>query len=244
MYKNIGCLVVTPDSYDAAGAPYPVLYLLHGYSGDYAGWLNDAPQLQAHADTYGMLIVCPDGGFDSWYFDSPVDSSVRYETHIARELIPLIDERYNTRATRSGRAIAGLSMGGHGALYLAARNPGLFGAAGSMAGGLDLRPFRQNNWDLEGVLGAPDKHWANWESHSVINLAPQLKSGSLAIIIDCGTGDFFLDVNRNMHAELLRNGTPHDYIERPGGHSGEYWGSAVDTQIVFFDKFFRRKTRR
>ena len=238
MHKTIKCLVVLPDRYTAQGAPYPVLYLLHGWSGNFSGWLSDAPQLREHADTYQMLIVCPDGGYDSWYFDSPVDSTVRYETHITREVVPAVDYYYHTRRDPGGRAIAGLSMGGHGALYLAIRHPDLFGAAGSMAGGLDLRPFRKNNWDLEGMLGDPADHWDNWENNSVVNLVPLLAYLKLHLIIDCGTGDFFLEANREMHRRLLEAGIPHDYTERPGEHNDAYWSGAVDFQVLYFRKFF------
>ncbi len=240
MRKNIKCLVVTPDNYTVMGKPYPVLYLLHGWSGNFAGWLGDAPQLRQHADTYQMLIVCPDGGFDSWYLDSPVDSSVRYETHIAKEVVGYIDYYYHTRREKGGRAIAGLSMGGHGAMSLAIRHPEVFGAAGSMAGGLDLRPFKKNGWDLQGVLGPPSSHWQNWEDYSVVNLVPRLKKLDLQMLIDCGADDFFIDANREMHQRLLEEKIPHEYTERPGEHNGDYWGSAVDFQVVFFHKFFNR----
>lgn len=239
MRKAIRCVIITPDQYTVQGKPYPVLYLLHGWSGNYSGWLKDAPQLQQHADTYQMLVICPDGGYDSWYLNSPVDSTVRYETHITQEVVPFIDYYYHTRKEPGGRAIAGLSMGGHGALYLGARHPELFGAAGSMAGGLDLRPFKNNNWDLEGVLGNPGSHWDNWEHCSAVNLVEQIKANQLQLIIDCGVEDFFLETNRDMHQRLLKAGVGHEYTERPGGHSGAYWGSAVDFQVLFFDKYFR-----
>lgn len=239
MQKSIPCLVVLPESYDTTGPRYPVVYLLHGHSGTYTSWLREAPQLLEQADAYGMILVFPDGGYDSWYFDSPVDTTVRYETHITREVVQFIDSLYHTRSERKGRAISGLSMGGHGALYLAIRNPDLFAGAGSMAGGLDLRPFRKNNWDVDGVLGKPDTHWANWEQHSVVNLVSRLKPETLSLIIDCGYGDFFLDVNRAMHKTLLEAGIPHEYTERPGEHNRAYWGNAVDYQMVFFHKLFQ-----
>lgn len=238
MQKNVRCIVIKPDHYHFTGDRYPVLYLLHGWSGNYAGWLGDAPQLRQHADTYQMLIVCPDGGYDSWYLDSPVDSTVRYETHIASEVVHYIDYYYYTRREPGGRAITGLSMGGHGALSLAIRHPDVFGAAGSMAGGLDLRAWKKNNWDLEGVLGSPLLNWSNWEEYSVVNLVERLKKQQMPLIIDCGTGDFFIESNREMHRRLLDMGYPHDYTERPGEHNGEYWGHAVDFQVLFFVRFF------
>ena len=238
MQKDIGCLVVRPDSYSDTAESYPVVYLLHGYSGNFTGWVKEAPQLLQLVDLYQILIVCPDGGYDSWYLDSPADSTVRYETHIVREVISYIDSNYNTRRARTGRAIAGLSMGGHGALYLAARNPEVFGAAGSMAGGLDLRPFPKN-WNMKRVLGDIEAYRENWEQHSVVNLVPKFKTADIKLIIDCGTSDFFLEVNRDMHKRLLEAGIPHEYTERPGGHTGSYWGSAVDYQLLFFSKAFQ-----
>jgi S-formylglutathione hydrolase FrmB len=238
MQKVSRCLVITPDDYTYSKKPYPVLYLLHGWSGNYAGWLTDAPQLRAHADTYQMIIVCPDGGYDSWYIDSPVDSTVRYDTHIASEVVDAIDHYYHTIRGPQGRAIAGLSMGGHGAVLLAIRHPEVFGAAGSMAGGLDLRPFRKNDWDLKGVLGDPVTQWKNWEDNSVVNVLSMLKGRKMPLAIDCGVGDFFLEANRAAHTRLIELEYPHDYTERPGEHNHAYWGHAVDFQILFFNEFF------
>lgn len=240
MQKSIPCIVILPDRYGITGERYPVLYLLHGWSGNFSSWPGDAPQLRAYADAYQMLIVCPDGGYGSWYLDSPVDSTVRYETHLAKEVVEYVDHYYFTRPDRSGRAISGLSMGGHGALSLAIRYPDVFGAAGSMCGGLDLRPFKKNNWDLKAVLGSPRDHWDNWEQASVVNLVSRLKGGDLELLIDCGAGDFFIETNREMHRRLTDAGISHEYTERPGEHNHEYWSGAIDYQIVFFSKFFRK----
>ena len=241
MNKLSRCIVVLPENYTVQGAKYPVLYLLHGWSGNYTGWLSEAPQLKKHADHFQMLIVCPDGGYDSWYLDSPVDSTVRYDTYISRELVAYVDYYYHTRNHREGRAIAGNSMGGHGAITLAAKHPEVFGAAGSLCGGLDLTPFKRNEWDLQRVLGKPSQHWDHWESASAVNLIPRFVNAGVRLVIDCGLGDFFLDVNRAMHQKLLEANIEHQYTERPGEHNSAYWGNAVDDQVLFFDKFFRQQ---
>lgn len=98
-----------------------------------------------------MIIVCPDGR-NSWYWDSPVDPSMQMESFFTDCLIPTVDSLYRTMPARGGRAITGLSMGGHGALWLAWRHPDLFGAAGSMSGGVDIRPFPAN-WNMADRLG-------------------------------------------------------------------------------------------
>ncbi|WP_456408074.1 alpha/beta hydrolase [Caldithrix abyssi] len=137
MHKTIPAVIVLPDAYSDSDQNFSVIYLLHGYSGSYKDWPAhvDLPPL---ADRYGFILVCPDGGYDSWYLDSPVDPASQYETHISKEVIPYIDAHYRTIKARGGRAITGLSMGGHGALYLAMRHASLFYAASSMSGGVDL----------------------------------------------------------------------------------------------------------
>jgi S-formylglutathione hydrolase FrmB len=242
MRKYVRNLVVVPQqAYQADSTTrFPVVYLLHGWSGDFTGWLGDAPQLLQSADQYGCILVFPDGGYDSWYLDSPVDTNVRYESYIIRELIPHIDRSYRTKTDATHRSICGLSMGGHGALYLALRNGGVFGAAGSMCGGVDLRPFKKNDWDLEGVLGKPNKHWDHWENASIVYLVETIGALSTPnLIIDCGVDDFFLPVNRDLHQKLMGRNIPHEYTERPGGHDAAYWGNAVDYQLLFFAKQWR-----
>ncbi|RYZ94696.1 MAG: esterase family protein, partial [Sphingobacteriaceae bacterium] len=110
MKKNIKAVVIKPDGYNK-DQTYPVLYLLHGYGGNYADWISKVPAIKNLADQYKFIIVCPDGNFGSWYFDSPVDPAWKYETYVATELVTYIDKNYSTIKNRSGRAITGLSMG-------------------------------------------------------------------------------------------------------------------------------------
>lgn len=242
MNRQLPALVVTPEGYDPEGNKrYPVVYLLHGYSGDYEGWLKDAPSLPKWADEYQVILVFPDGGYRSWYVDSPVDPTIRFETFIAQEVVAFIDSNYRTLTTRNGRAIAGLSMGGHGAMFLAARHPGIFGAAGSMAGGLDLRPWKHNNWEIDKVLGDPQRYWENWEAFSAVTSFRVFKNSNTQLIIDCGTGDFFLPQNRAAHIKLMELGIPHMYTERPGEHNAAYWSEAVEYQLLYFAKYFSQE---
>lgn len=238
MQKSYKCVVIKPAAYKNKKAHFPVMYLLHGYGGWYSNWLLRVPSLQELADQHQLMIVCPDGGFSSWYLDSPVDSAIKFETYITREVISFIDARYRTIPDRTGRAITGLSMGGHGGLFLGFRHAELFGACGSMSGGVYLRPFPKN-WDLAKRLGDTLNHSSNWEKYSVINIIEKKPSDSLAIIIDCGTEDFFYTVNHALHEKMLRLRIAHDYIERPGRHDWAYWSNAVRYQALFFSEYFR-----
>jgi S-formylglutathione hydrolase FrmB len=140
-------------------------------------------------------------------------------------------------ANRNGRAIAGLSMGGHGALYLAFKHPDVFAAAGSMSGGGDLRPF-PNKWKIKERLGSLVDHADLWEKNSVTNMLSLFEPGKLAITFDCGTEDVFYKANLELHEKMLAAKIQHQYIVRPGGHNWVYWRNAVKYQLLFFYDFF------
>lgn len=235
MKKNIKSVALIPDSYNK-NKSYPVVYLLHGYSGNYADWAK-SQVVQAAPDVYNEIIICPDGGYGSWYWDSPVDSAFKYETFVSKELVDWVDKNYSTIKSEKGRAIAGLSMGGYGALYIAIKHPGTFGATGSMSGGVDIRPF-PNNWDIAKRLGAYNEYPERWGKNTLINMLHLVKPNALSIIIDCGTDDFFFQVNEELHRKLLYLNIPHDYISRPGKHNWEYWANAVTYQLLFFNRYF------
>jgi S-formylglutathione hydrolase FrmB len=238
MKKDIPATIILPDACRTNNARLPVLYLLHGYSDNYKGWAARTP-IKELADEYSMIVVCPDGGFSSWYFDSPVDPTIRYETFVSKELVGYIDQHYQTLPRRESRAIAGLSMGGHGAMFLAIRHPDIFSVVACMSGGVDLRPF-PNNWDIAKRLGSYQEHPERWAANSVVTLAETLPPGELAISIDCGTDDFFLQVNRNLHQLLLQRKVPHDYTERPGKHEWAYWSNCIKYQMLFISDHVKR----
>ena len=239
MQKEVKNVVILPEGYDRQGQGKPVLYLLHGATGDYKNWVVRVPAIKALATAHDMIIVCPDGGYTSWYFDSPIDPQMQYDTYVSHELIEAVDANYNTLANKENRAITGLSMGGHGAFYLAFTHQDIFGVAGSMSGGVDIRPY-PNNWDIKKRLGTYPENKSLWESSSVVNLV-YLLDGDLKLIFDCGYDDFFFEDNRRLHQLLLERNIKHDYIERPGVHNWEYWANSIKYQIVFFNDAFTRK---
>jgi S-formylglutathione hydrolase FrmB len=237
MHKDIKAVVVKPADY-TAGKRFPVIYLLHGFSGNYSDWIKKVPAIADLADTYHVIIVCPDGNFAGWYFDSPMNSEWKYETYVAGELINYIDKHYATLADKKHRAITGLSMGGHGALFLAFKHQDVFGAAGSMSGVVDIRQF-PDSFGIEQVLGKYSEHPDRWEQNSVVNMLYLLKPNSLAITFDCGYDDMMYASNQELHQNLLERKIPHDYTIRPGGHSWEYWSNSINYQVLFFSRYFK-----
>jgi diacylglycerol O-acyltransferase/trehalose O-mycolyltransferase len=230
--------VLLPAGYGSDSARrYPVLYLLHGADSDYRSWTRDgdARAITAHAR---MIVVMPDGGTDGWYTDwyqgaRPVQP--RWETYHVGELVPWIDATYRTIAARRGRAIAGLSMGGYGALSYAARHPGTFAAAASFSGALEV-----GSADAWGQRSANE---ARWRAHLPISLAERLRSLAL---LELRTGDgrpgpldrrgtkpgcgacalerYLRASNVRLHARLRALGIRHVWDDYgPGTHDWPYW---------------------
>jgi S-formylglutathione hydrolase FrmB len=237
MNKNIKTVILLPEVYKSS-KNFPVVYLLHGYSDDYGTWIKNVPHIKDLADRYNLIIVMPDGDYNSWYWDSPVDDKSRYETFISRELIRYIDKNYKTIKNRKGRAITGNRMGGQGALFITFRHQDIFGAAGSLSGGLDIRPFH-DEWEMADKLGPYTGNKKRWDEYAVVNQIERLDPGRIDLIIDCGTEDFFYEVNLVFHRKLLQRKIPHVFIQRPGVHDWSCWKEAIDYQLLFFNSFFK-----
>lgn len=236
MKRDITNLVIVPKQYlDSDKEQYPVVYLLHGYDDNYMAWQNHI-NLAELASKYGMIFVCPDGQ-DGWYFDSPIDPSFQFETFITQELRNYVEQNYRTINDAQHRAITGLSMGGHGALWLGWRHPDLYGSCGSMSGAVDIMTLK-DRFKIDKRLGKYAANTQSWRDHSVINLVPTLKNGEQNIIIDDGTQDFLIKENRALHAALDKHGIKHSYSERPGRHSWDYWVKSLTMHLDFFAKHF------
>ena len=247
MNRIIKNVVIVPEQYfeaDMEAKHYPTLYLLHGAFGCYSDW-SERASLDSLANIYDIIIVCPDGQ-DSWYFDSPVDPKMQFETYVSKELVEYIDSHYRTIPNRYMRAITGLSMGGHGALFLAFRHPDVFWSCGSMSGNMDITPY-PDKWHIKDRLGEQAENPQRWRDHSVCNLVDQVKNCPLKpaqnIILDDGLNDIFIKNNIALHDKLVEAGIDHDFTVRPGRHSWDYWVNSLDYHLMFFQKAFARGTK-
>lgn len=245
MNKTYKAAVVLPASYAKSKAAYPVLYLLHSGGGHFRDWLTSTPDkmlVKNLADQYNLIVVMPEGETFSWYIDSPLDKSSQFETYLTKEVIDKIDNTYRTVRNSKGRVITGLSMGGHGALFLSTRHPDLYCAAGSMSGAVDME---WSNWKIPAEFASRVKQGfqrligdttnaALYSGYSAVNMADKIKANGLKLIVDCGVDDFLIEANRELHRRLVYNHTPHDYTERPGGHTWEYWQNSLPYHVMFF----------
>ena len=237
MHKDVLVSIALPEAYKTdSNARYPVIYLLHGASANHGQYFAKSLPVLKMVDQYNVIAVCPNGPY-TWWLDSPVDPTMKYETFVTKELLPYVDTTYRTLAKREKRGIAGNSMGGHGACYLALRNPSLFGVVGNVIGGVDVRPFPER-WKLKERLGTIEDHPENWERHSVITLAKDLKDGELDLVTIIGDKDFFLEPNRALHRLLIQNGVRHYYIEAKGKHDLHFVREALPVVFRFVNNYF------
>jgi S-formylglutathione hydrolase FrmB len=240
MDRSLHTTVVLPDGYDRADKRYPVIYLLHGFGGNHQVWPRIAP-IDSFADEFEIIFVCPEGK-NSWYINSPADTTLRFETFITGELIAFIDSRYQTHANAGMRAIVGASMGGHGAITLFARHQDLYCGAGSISGIMDLTEFPEK-WQLSLVFGEYRIHRAVWRKHSALHLATLLTHKGKALRFDCGNKDFALNGNRKMHARMKEFGIRHGYFEERGSHDARFVRRVARDHILFFVKRFSEGSR-
>jgi S-formylglutathione hydrolase FrmB len=228
--------VILPPGYRAASTTrYPVLYLLHGWAGHYTDWLTRT-NVADYAAQYRMIVVMPEGN-DSWYVDSGSGPADKYESYILKELVPDVDQRYRTIQARYGRAVAGLSMGGYGAIKYGLKYPASFVFAGSMSGAFGVTRYTQNemggsNWEpflkIFGPVGSETR-----KANDVFEIARGLSSARVASLpyfyFDCGTEDAgqHFNPNRELSELFIEKKIPHEYRELPGGHSWAYWDQQV-----------------
>jgi S-formylglutathione hydrolase FrmB len=241
MEKDVPTVVIKPNGYKKKSARFPVVYLLHGYSGKYSDWITKVPAVAQYADDNKVMIVCPDGGFSSWYIDSPIDKTYQYESFVSAELVHHIDKNFKTIQQKEFRALTGLSMGGHGGIYVGLKHQDVFGAIGSMSGALDMN-YIKHRADVDKRLGDSVVHAANYKKFSTFAMVDTLKASEQAIIVDCGTEDYCLPFNEELHRLFKKQKIKHDYILRPGKHDWPYWSNAISYQLLFFKNYFSKQT--
>jgi S-formylglutathione hydrolase FrmB len=187
-----------------------------------------------------MIIVMPEGN-NGWYTDSATVPTDKYESYILKELIPDVQKRYRTIEARYGRGIAGLSMGGYGALKFGLKSPATFAFAGSMSGALvaaawtedDLKGLgiiRDSVFSVFGPVGSETR-----KANEIFEITRSLPAGHVAALpyfyVDCGTEDFLISYNQQFAALLREKKIPHEYRELPGDHNWQYWDQQVQAVL-------------
>jgi S-formylglutathione hydrolase FrmB len=214
---------------------FPVLYLLHGVSGHSTDWLEKT-KIALYATHYDLFIVMVEGG-NGWYTDSATVPADKYESYILRELIPDVEKRFRVSTQREGRAIAGLSMGGYGAIKFGLKHPEMFAMAASMSGAFGAASWTEKEHKDPGVIrdsvlqtfgpaGSPTR-----AANDVPKLVREVSAKKIAPLpyfyFDCGTEDFLFSDNRELASLFVELKIPHEYRQLPGTHAWPYWDAQV-----------------
>jgi len=227
--KSLPYNIVLPPGYGLFSARrirYPVIYLLHGWNSHYDAWLSRTALAQYAAENQ-LIIITPEGN-NGWYTDSATTSTDKYESYIVQELIPDVDKRLRTIAERRGRAIAGCSMGGYGAVKFGLKHPELFAFAASLSGALDATS-RTDDRSIMQTFGETDS--VERKSNDVLRLAEEIPSERIPLLpyfyLDCGRDDPWLNNNQRFAEILNERKIPVEFRQLPGNHSWPYWDKQV-----------------
>lgn len=251
MAREMPYRVVLPKNYEVDKTrKFPVLYLLHGLTGHFDNW-TDKTKLKDYATGYDYIIVTPEGN-NGWYTDSATVPNDKYESYIIQELVPEIDASFRTLADREHRLIAGLSMGGYGALKFGLKYPEKFVLAGSFSGALPVAGWTSKFFEsgamkgaipdsIKSVYGADDSPTrADNDIFKIVREITPEKAKSLPFIyVDCGTEDFLIQGNREFANLLLEKKIPHEYRQLPGVHNWAFWDSSVKEFLEVSRKFVK-----
>jgi S-formylglutathione hydrolase FrmB len=233
--RKVWMSVFLPEFYfdrDQSGRRFPVVYLLHGLGGRFDNW-STKTSLANYLSDRKLIVVTPEGA-DGWYTDSATRPSDKFETYMIEEVLPEIDHRYRTIAEGRARAMAGLSMGGFGAIKFGLKYPHLFSLIGSFSGALDapLRGQDHKNWrpsimTVFGPDGSPVRK-ANDVFALVDGMAPERLKALPYFYISCGTEDTVnFRQNFDFASLLIDKKVPHQYRHFPGAHTWTVWNSEV-----------------
>jgi putative tributyrin esterase len=247
--KDMKFNVILPADYEShADRRFPVLYLLHGFYGNYTDWCTNT-RLVDYARPYEEIVIMPDGD-NSWYVNSYSEPKMQWEDCIIDDLIRYVDSHYRTKASREGRAIAGLSMGGYGALFLGLKHHDMFGAVASLSGVVAVANLerwdvhtrnRFNNGqsqffeDIRRTLAAdlgPENNPARSDEDPFLLIRSLTPANCPQLYLAIGWGDNLLDENREFVALLSELKMPYRYSEVPGQHEWKVWDEQIQRVLA------------
>lgn len=240
-------LVLLPAGYDKSQERYPVLYLLHGLGGDHTNWVK-LTGLTSYAASYRMIIVTPDAK-DGWYSNSAFLKDANYEDHIINDVIPDAEKKYRTIQTKFQRGIAGLSMGGYGAIKYALRYPGKFGFAAGLSPSIQFpaaledsaivkRWSRPSIKDLRALFGTTRND--SWKQNDLFAIAENANASAVPYLyLSFGSQDGILEIpglTHDLAALLRKKGIAFEMHEYPGDHNWKFWDREIRTVLSLFNE--------
>ena len=238
--------VYLPDGYEKSGENYPVLYLLHGAKGTHLSWIEEkrgnmqeiVDEAIAKGKAKKMIVVMPNAsgkgeknaGENMGYFNV---KGWNYMDFFFEEFIPHIDKKFRTIASKEGRAIAGLSMGGGGAFVYAQRHPEIFAAAYSTSGLLDhrYRPTIPDYYDTGWLYSVSATSPVEFLRHATAEEIEKLRT--VRWMLDCGDDDRIIFTNLDFFKEMKRENIDVELRIRNGKHNWAFWRKSLPAILKF-----------
>jgi enterochelin esterase-like enzyme len=246
--------VYLPPDYDSSQRSYPVLYLLHGTGDGESGWIQfgEVTRIASEAIQNGsatpMIIVMPDADTGRAGYINDPKGEWRYEDFFFQEFMPFVEGKYRIRGGKNSRAVAGLSMGGGGALVYALHHPELFAASCPLSADVGPLSLETTKSYLAGIAKGIDYTDAEigtfYRYRSVLHrveACPDDQTKAVRWYIDCGDDDFLYEGNSLLHIAMRKRGIPHEFRIADGGHSWGYWRRALPTVLAFVSESFHKK---
>jgi S-formylglutathione hydrolase FrmB len=243
--------IVLPPSFDADKTrQFPILYFLHGLGDNeqfflHSGAWNLNEDMRARGELKDFLIATPDA--DATFYINSRDGKDRYEDFLLQEFFPDMEKHYRVIPGRGHRAIAGISMGGYGALHLAFRHPQLFVSVSAhspalidkLPAFLGPTPNSPRARVLGAVFGSPPDP-AFWDRNSPITLARTGNLAGLKIYFDCGDqDDYGFEVGAAaLDKVLTARHIAHEFHIYPGRHDPSYFAEHLPASLVFASRAF------
>lgn len=235
-------LVILPDGYSKGQDRYPVLYLLHGLRGDYTNWVK-LTNLVRYARDYRIIIVTPDGK-NGWYTNSPYVNNSNYEDQIVNDVIPAVEKKYRIIQTKFNRAIAGLSMGGYGAVKFGLKYPAKFFFVGGISpsiqfpqgledSSISARWSKENKMNLKELYG--QTRTEHWNENDVFVLADKSNGKALPYFyLSIGSQDALIELvglTHDLASVLRKKNIDFEMHEMPGGHDWKFWDKEINNVL-------------
>ncbi|MEZ5345371.1 MAG: alpha/beta hydrolase family protein [Pyrinomonadaceae bacterium] len=250
MARTMPYRIILPANYQASNEKtrYPAIYLLHGLTGHYDNW-SDKTKLVDYAAKHNFVIIMPEGD-NGWYTDSLTAEKDKYETYIIKELIPDVESKFRVKQDRSGRAIAGLSMGGYGGLKFGVKYPEKFALAGSFSGALRAAEWTEKELTggfrtlLESINSIYGNAGSETRKQNDLFAIVEAKSADETkmlpfIYLDCGTEDFLITQSQEFADLLQKKKIAHEFRQLPGIHNWAYWDAQIVEFLEVADKFVK-----
>ncbi|MEE9431647.1 MAG: alpha/beta hydrolase family protein [Melioribacteraceae bacterium] len=253
--KEVRYTIYLPFDYNSSNRFYPIVYLLHGYTDNDMCWLQFGEvnmivdEAISSREIPPMIIVTPDADV-SWYINN-FDGTVMWEDFFIKEFIPAIEKEYRVRKEKRYRGIAGLSMGGYGALNFALKYPDMFSSTAPMSAAIytdeQVKSYTQKRWnDVNGVLFGKnlvgeDRITKHLKMNSALHFLDSLdleKIRKVRFYFDCGDDDYLSIGNCKLHIKMNALKIKHEFRIRDGKHSWNYWRSGLVDALKFIGKKF------